>query len=242
VQSAIITGATGALGRALVKEFAGAGWFTGIACRSEPQAAAELLEGIRAAGGSGIVLQGDLAAPGTADRIAAEFLAAAGSIDALINNAGDNIDKLFYFSTEADWRAMIDANLMTALFTTRAILPEMVRRRAGSIVNISSVSGLEGLKGHSFYGASKAALHGFTRSLAREVGRLGIRVNALAVGAIESPATDGLPQEQKQYLAKSACLERMGRPEEAAACARFLASEGSSFITAQIIAVDGGVA
>jgi len=238
---AIITGANGAIGCALVREFAAAGYYLGICCRAKAPPAYELLEEVRAGGGQGLVLAGDLAAPGEAARLVGEFLAAAPSLEVLVNNAGGNKDELFYYSGDLDWRAAIDSNLITALAMSRAVLPEMIHRRRGSIVNISSISGLVGKKGQVAYAAAKAGLHGFTKSLAREVGRLGIRVNAIAAGAVDSPATLELKPEERRWLETAAALERLGRAEEIAAAARFLASDAASFITGQVIAVDGGV-
>ncbi len=237
----IITGATGALGRQMVREFAAAGYFIGIGFRGEPAGAEGVLEDIRGAGADGILLEGDLLARGGAASVVERFLAASPVLDALVNNAGGNRDGLFYFSGEDDWRAAIEENLITAMSMSRAVLPEMINRRAGSIVNISSISGVAGRKGQTAYGAAKAGLNGFTRALAREVGRMNIRVNAIAAGAIESPATAGLKPEEMAWLEGVASLGRLGRPEEVAAVARFLASGAASFITGQIINVDGGV-
>src|SRR5262245_9586177 len=223
---AIITGATGTIGRALAREFARAGYFLGLGTRREGPAGTALFEELRAAGADSVVLAGDLSVSGEAARLTQEFLKAAPgkTIDVLINNAGGNKDQLFYYSGEADWRAALDANLLTAMAMSRAVLPEMLNRRKGSIVSISSISGITGLKGQTAYAAAKAGLHGFTRALAREVGRAGIRVNAVAAGAVESPATAALSAEQKRWLESAAALERFAKPEEIAAVAGFLAS------------------
>lgn len=236
----IITGATGTIGRALVLEFARRGWFTGIAARGDAPGAALLLEEARRAGPGGVVLIGDLAHEGVAERLVAEFLAAAPSVDSVINNAGGNKDALFYFTKRDHWLEALQNNLVSAMALTRAALPEMIRQRRGAIVNMSSISALSGRAGQTAYAAAKGGLNSFTRSLAREVGKIGIRVNAIACGAIDSPRVRAVKPEDLKWMEQQAALQRLGRAEEVATVARFLASEESSFITGQVIRVDGG--
>jgi 3-oxoacyl-[acyl-carrier protein] reductase len=236
VPSALITGATSPIGRALVRAFAGAGYALGLHFH-KGEAAARALAGEV----NGLPLGADLTDVDAANALYKAFSAAHGTPDVLINNAGLSGDKLFLFLEPRDWDASIKTNLGSVYALTRAAVRGMIARRSGSVINIASVSGLKGLAGQAHYAAAKAGVIGFTRALAREIGRYNIRVNALAPGAIESPAVDKASAEARKWLEESACLGRIGKPEEVAGAALWLAGEGASFVTGQVIAVDGGI-
>ncbi len=237
----LLTGATGTIGQALVELFSKKQAFVGIQFRKNREGAQELLDLAQSNGGDGILLEADLLDSAQIESMVEEFVQSAGGIDSLINNAGGNADKLLYFIEPDEWENTIALNLDSVYAVTKKALPAMVEQRSGSIINVSSISALKGLPGQTSYAAAKAGLHGFSRALAREVGRFNIRVNVVCPGAIESPSIEELTDERRKWLEDAACLQRIGTPEEVAHLIDFLASEQSSFITGQIIAVDGGV-
>lgn len=170
-----------------------------------------------------------------------EILEKHGRIDILVNNAGITRDKLMLKMTNEDFAAVINVNLTGAFNMTKSVLPSMLKARAGRIINISSVMGIAGNAGQANYAASKAGLIGFTKSVAKEVGARGITSNAIAPGYIRTAMTDGLPDSVKEEFLKSVDLKRMGEAEDVANAAVFFASEMASYVTGQVLVVDGGL-
>ncbi len=171
------------------------------------------------------------------DQVAAEF----GSIDILVNNAGITRDNLLMRMTEADWDLVINVNLKSVFNMTKAVQKYMLKQRSGSIINMSSVVGIEGNAGQSNYSSSKAGLIGFTKSIAQELGSRGIRVNAIAPGFIATPMTDKLPEDVRKGWVQTIPLRREGQPEDVADVCVFLGSKLSSYVTGQVISVCGGM-
>jgi len=167
--------------------------------------------------------------------------AALGPVDILVNNAGLARDQILLRMSEADWDAVLDANLKGAFLTTRAVTRGMLKRRAGRIVNIASVVGLSGNKGQANYAASKAGLIGFTKAVAKEYASRNILVNCVAPGFIETDMTAGLPVEARGPLLQRIPLGRLGRPEDVAGAVLFLASDLAGYVTGQVLVVDGGM-
>ncbi len=229
---ALVTGAARGIGRAISTELAAAG--AEVLCCDLP-GTSENEEVAREVGGK--ALFGDVTKAEDADRLIAE----AGDLDILINNAGITRDGLLARMSEEDWRAVIDVNLTSVFLMCHAVIRGMMKRRSGAIVNLSSVVGLAGNFGQSNYAASKAGIVGFTKSLAKEAGPRGVRVNAIAPGYIETRLTDVLPEEIKQKMLDATSLGRFGQPEDIARVARFLCSDESAFITGQVLVVDGGM-
>jgi 3-oxoacyl-[acyl-carrier protein] reductase len=164
-----------------------------------------------------------------------------GPIAILVNNAGITRDNLIMKLAEEDWRSVIDTNLGGAFFTCRAVARPMLKRRAGAIVNMSSVVGVHGNAGQTNYAASKAGLIGLTKSLAKELGGRGIRVNAVAPGYISTELTDALPEPAREAILKSTPLGRLGTTDDVARAVRFLVSDAAAFVTGHVLAVDGGL-
>jgi 3-oxoacyl-[acyl-carrier protein] reductase len=164
-----------------------------------------------------------------------------GDVDVLVNNAGLTRDGLLARMSDDDWRTVIDTNLSAVFYTCRAVTRPMMKKRAGSIVNISSIVGLHGNWGQTNYGASKAGIVGFTKSLARELGSRGVRANVVAPGYVKSRLTDVLPEEATQAMLTNTPLGRLGEPEDVARAVRFLCSDEASFITGEVLLVDGGL-
>jgi 3-oxoacyl-[acyl-carrier protein] reductase len=225
----------------MVKAFARAGYFVGVHVRTASPAANELFDCVEKLGAGGVLLEGDLTRASDADAVLASFKEACPHLDVLVNNAGLSHDELLFYMKREDWDRVLASNLSTLFELTQRVIKWMIPEKSGRVINISSASGSLGLPGQTHYAAAKAGVEGFTRSLAREIGRFGILVNAVAPGAIESPSVHRLDEKKRKMLEEAACLRRLGRVEEVAAAVLFLASEESSFITGQVIAVDGGI-
>jgi 3-oxoacyl-[acyl-carrier protein] reductase len=236
-RTALVTGSTRGIGLAIARALHGAGAKVAIVGRDQSRAesvAAEL--GKRAFGVACDVAQAD-----QVGRAIAAAEAALGPVDLLVNNAGLTRDNILLRMSEADWDAVLDANLKGAFHTTRAVIKGMMKRRAGRIVNIASIVGLTGNKGQANYAASKAGLIGFTKSVAKEYATRGILVNCVAPGFIETDMTAALPEEARATLLQAIALGRLGRPEDVAGAVLFLASDLAAYVTGQVLVVDGGM-
>jgi 3-oxoacyl-[acyl-carrier protein] reductase len=236
-KTAFVTGSTRGIGHAIARALHAAGAKVAVVGRDQARAQAVAAElGERAAGVACDVAQ--------ADQVEAAIVAAEralGPIDILVNNAGLTRDNILLRLTDADWNAVLDANLKGAFHTTRAVIKGMMKRRAGRIVNITSIVGLTGNKGQANYAASKAGLIGFTKSVAKEYASRGILANCVAPGFIETDMTAALPDEARATLLQDIALGRLGRPEDVAGAVLFLASDLAGYITGQVLVVDGGM-
>ncbi|HET9038754.1 MAG TPA: 3-oxoacyl-[acyl-carrier-protein] reductase [Gemmatimonadales bacterium] len=234
---AFVTGSTRGIGLAIARSLYAAGAKVAVVGRDPTRAQAVAAElGERAAGVACDVARGEQVEAAIA---AAEK--ALGPIDVLVNNAGLTRDNILLRLTEADWDAVLDANLKGAFHTTRAVIKGMMKRRAGRIVNITSIVGLTGNKGQANYAASKAGLIGFTKSVAKEYASRGILANCVAPGFIETDMTAALPDEARATLLQDIALGRLGRPEDVAGAVLFLASDLAGYVTGQVLVVDGGM-
>ncbi len=239
---AIITGASRGIGRAIALELANRGAKVVINYLSNEQAAHEVLERIKESGGEGIVMQADISQFDQAQELIKKGVEHYGKIDILVNNAGITRDTLIMMMSEEDWDAVQATNLKGTFNCSKAAIRYMMRQRYGRIINITSISGQMGNAGQCNYSASKAGQIGFTKALAREVASRNITVNAIAAGYIETDIWDNVTQEMKDAFLKLIPLGRKGQPEEIAYAVAFLASEQASYITGQILGVDGGMA
>lgn len=233
----LISGGSRGIGRACVERFSSPENKIAFIYKSSHDSAKQLAEALGA-----IPICADISKPDDTNRALGEAVSVLGSIDVLVNNAGISQIKLFTDITNSDWRAMIDNNLSSAFYLTRAVLPHMIAQKSGRIINIGSMWGKTGASCEVHYSATKAALRGFTMALAKEVGPSGITVNAIEPGVIMTDMCESLDNETLSALAEETPLCRLGKPNDVAALAYFLASDGASFITGQIIGVDGGFA
>ncbi len=229
---ALVTGASRGIGRAVAHELARAGADVVVGYRSGKEEAETLAAEI-----GGRAVQADVSSPDDAKRLVEE----AGDVDVLVNNAGLTRDGLLARMSDADWRDVIETNLSSVFYTCRAVTRPMMRKRSGVIVNVSSIVGVHGNWGQTNYAASKAGIIGFTKSLARELGSRGIRANVVAPGYVKTQLTDVLPEEATKAMVDQTPLGRVAEPEEIAGAVRFLASDEASFITGDVLLVDGGL-
>jgi 3-oxoacyl-[acyl-carrier protein] reductase len=231
-KTALVTGGSRGIGRAIVAELVAAGADVAFGYLSGAEEAASLAEetGARA-------VQADVSSAEEATRLVGE----AGDVDILVNNAGVTRDGLLARMSDEDWRTVIDTNLSSVFYTCRAVTRPMMKKRSGAIVNISSIVGVHGNWGQTNYGASKAGIVGFTKSLARELGSRGVRANVIAPGYVKSRLTDVLPEEATGAMLANTPLGRLGEPEDVARAVRFLCSDEASYITGEVLLVDGGL-
>jgi 3-oxoacyl-[acyl-carrier protein] reductase len=186
-------------------------------------------------------MQADVSSPEETQALIERVEEELGEVDALVNNAGVTRDTLIARMSDDDWETVVDTNLRGTFNTSRAVSRKMMRRRAGSIVNLSSVVGIHGNPGQANYAASKAGIIGLTKALARELGSRGVRVNAIAPGYISTELTDVLNDEQRGLILGNTPLGRLGEPEDVAVAVRFLCSDEAAFITGEVLLVDGGL-
>jgi 3-oxoacyl-[acyl-carrier protein] reductase len=229
---ALVTGASRGIGRAIAAELADAGAQVVVGYRSARDEAEEVASEI-----GGRAVQADVGDPDEASRLVEE----AGELDVLVNNAGLTRDGLIARMSDEDWRVVLDTNLGGVFHTCRAAARGMMKRKSGSIVNLTSVVGVHGNPGQTNYAASKAGIIGFTKSLARELGSRGVRANVVAPGYVNTRLTDVLPEEAKDAMLSNTPLGRLGDPEDVAGAVRFLCSDEASFITGEVLLVDGGL-
>jgi 3-oxoacyl-[acyl-carrier protein] reductase len=229
---ALVTGASRGIGRAIAEELARAGASVVVGYRSGKDEAEELAASI-----GGRAIQADVSSADEAKRLVDE----AGDVEVLVNNAGLTRDGLLARMSDDDWRTVIETNLSSVFYTCRAVTRPMMKKRSGSIVNISSIVGVHGNWGQTNYGASKAGIIGFTKSLARELGSRNIRANVVAPGYVKTALTEVLPDEATAAMVQQTPLGRVADPEEIAGAVRFLASDQASFITGEVLLVDGGL-
>lgn len=238
---ALVTGASGGLGRAIAVALAAEGSAVGVHF-STNRAQAEAVAGvISEAGGRAAVVGGDLTDPAAPARVVEETAAALGGLHILVNNAGVVRDTLILRMKDEDWDAVLTTNLTAAFRCTRAVLRPMIRQRGGRIINITSVAGQLGNIGQANYSAAKAGLIGLTRATAREVASRGITVNAVAPGMIDVGMTAHLTPDQVQRFTEAVPLGRLGTAEEVAAAVVYLASDAAGYVTGQVLNVDGGL-
>lgn len=238
---AFITGATRGIGRQIAITLAKNGFDIALNYRSQNEELENIKKEIENENVKCLAVQGDISSFESAEEMVNKIIEEFGKIDVLVNNAGITKDMLLMRMKKEDFESVIDVNLVGTFNVTKNVIPFMMKQRSGRIINISSVVGISGNAGQTNYSASKAGIIGFTKSLAKEVGSRNILVNAVAPGFIETQMTDVLKDEVKEEIAKQIPLKRMGTTQDVANVVKFLASEESSYITGQVIQVDGGM-
>ena len=240
-KTVIITGASQGIGAACAVEFAEKGYNVVINYNNSETLARNLCDSLRGSGARCIAVGADVTYAGEVENLVKETVAAFGGIDVLVNNAGVARQQLVQDITDRDWNDIIGVNLTGTFNVTRAVVPYMLSKKEGSIVNVSSMWGQVGASMESAYSAAKAGVIGFTKALAKELGPSGIRVNCVCPGVIETRMNRNLTLEAIEGLTDETPLGRLGTPQEIAAAIRFLADDNATFITGQILGVNGGL-
>jgi len=238
---AIVTGGSRGIGRAIALRFAAGGAKVVVNYHSNEAAANQVVEQVRAGGGEAIAVQADVSQPAQAQALVDAAQKAFGRVDILVNNAGTTRDTLIMRMSEEDWDLVLDTNLKGTFNCIKAATRPMMRQRYGRIVNVTSVSGLSGNAGQANYASAKAGLVGLTKTVAKELGSRNITCNAVAPGYVPTDLTGTLPPELVEQAIQRAILGRAGTAEDIAAAVTFLASDDASFITGQVLTVDGGL-
>jgi 3-oxoacyl-[acyl-carrier protein] reductase len=242
-KAALVTGASRGIGRAIAEELAARGASVVVNYHSSPDAAETVVQGIEERGGTAVAVQADVGDFAAAQALVKAAVDSYGQIDILVNNAGTTHDTLLMMMKEDQWDRVIDTNLKSVFNCCKAVARPMVRRKQGGrIINISSVSGIVGQAGQANYAASKAGIIGFTKSLAKELGSRNITVNAVAPGFVLTDLTADLSEDLVQKSLEYIPLGRWGELQEIANVVAFIASDEASYVTGQVIAVDGGIA
>lgn len=240
-KSALVTGASRGIGKAIALALAAKGYAVALNYAGNAAAADAVKAEIEAAGGKAFTIQGDVSKAEDVDRIFKTVKDEFGGLDVLVNNAGITRDGLLIRMKEESWDAVLDTDLKSTFLTTKAAAQMMMRKKKGAIVNIASVVGLMGNAGQANYAAAKAGVIGLTKATAKELAPRNVRVNAVAPGFIATDMTDVIPEKNKEIMLQSIPLGRMGQAEDVASAVCFLASDDASYITGQVLKVDGGM-
>lgn len=240
-KTALVTGASRGIGRAVAVALAAAGAKVAVNYAGNEAAAEETKAAIEAAGGTAILVKADVASSEEVEGMVRQTVEAFGRIDILVNNAGITRDRLLMRMKDEDFDAVVNTNLKGVYYATKAVTKLMMKNRYGRIINMTSVVGLTGNAGQANYAAAKAGVIGFSKTAARELASRGITCNMVAPGFIATDMTKDLPEEAKETMMASIPLARAGQPEDVAQAVLFLASDSASYITGQVINVDGGM-
>ncbi|MGS0765406.1 3-oxoacyl-[acyl-carrier-protein] reductase [Syntrophomonas curvata] len=238
---ALVTGSSRGIGRTIALSFARRGYQVVINYHRNREQAEEVMAEVNAAGSRGILVRADVSQAGEARELIEAGVKEFGRLDVLVNNAGINHDQLMLRIQDEEWERVINTNLSSTFYCSRAAVKHMFKKRFGRIINISSVVGISGNAGQAHYAAAKSGLLGLTYSIAREYGSRGITANAVAPGYIESDMTASLNAEQRRHILSGIAAGRLGKPEDVAAVVLFLASAEASYVNGQVIRVDGGM-